>query len=561
MPNCKEQVYSNDYFDFVIPYGEAYFMSGPNTCIQRIEEDFDILYYPREGLPPLSIADYSYLEIPKCFGLLDRTALEESGILQMQLQPALSLTGNGVMIGFIDTGIDYTNPIFRYEDGSSRIVSIWDQTIKDGTPPEGIFYGAEYRQEEINQALFSENPYDIIPSQDQNGHGTFLAGIAAGGMDIENDFIGAAPDAQIAVVKLKEAKQYLKDFFFVKDGVPAYQENDIMLAVAYLDGLANAKNMPLVICLGVGSANGSRAGNSHLSTFLNYVCTRRKRSVVVANGNQAGTRHHFLGQLSGNMEYEEVEMNVEEEGNGFFIELWAAVPELLEVSVTSPTGEEMQRVPAREGTTAVYNFIFERTTVSVDYRIEAKATGNLLIYFRFINSRKGIWRVRVYPRNIVSGVYHMWLPLQQFTKGDVFFLRSNPDTTLTIPASASQVISVGAYNAANRSLYADSSRGYSTTGVVKPDFVAPGVNVYGPNQRGNYIRQTGTSVSAAIAAGAVAQVMQWAIVERNAPAISNAGIKNMLIRGTTKPAPFDFPNTGWGYGALNVYQSFDLLRR
>ncbi len=561
MPNCKEQVYSNDFFDFVIPYGEAYFMSGPDTCIQRIEEDFDILYYPREGLPPLSIADYSYSEIPKCFGLLDRTALEASGILQMQIQPALSLTGNGVMIGFIDTGIDYTNPIFRYEDGSTRIVSIWDQTIEDGTPPEGILYGAQYSSEEINRALENENPYTIVPSRDENGHGTFLAGVAAGGMDIEHDFIGAAPDAQIAVVKLKEAKQYLKDFFFVKDGVPAYQENDIMLAVAYLDGLANARNQPLVICIGLGSANGSRAGNSHLSTFLNYICTRRKRSVVAANGNQAGTRHHFLGQLGGDMEYEEVEINVAEEGKGFFAELWAAVPELLEVSVTSPTGEEMRRVPAREGTTAVYRFIFERTTVSVDYRIEAKATGNLLIYLRFLNPRKGIWKVRVYPRNTVSGIYHMWLPLQQFTEGDVFFLRSNPDTTLTIPSSASQVISVGAYNAANRSLYADSSRGYSATGVVKPDFVAPGVNVFGPDRRGNYIRQTGTSVSAAITAGAVAQVMQWAIVERNAPAISNAGIKNMLIRGTTKPAPIDFPNTGWGYGALDVYQSFDLLRR
>ena len=561
MPNCKEQVYSNDYFDFVIPYGEAYFVSGPDTCIQRIEEDFDILYYKREGLPPLSIAEYSYMEIPKCFGLLDRTALEASGILQMQILPTLSLTGDGVMIGFIDTGIDYTNPIFRYEDGSSRIVSIWDQSIKDGTPPPGILYGAEYGTEKINQALESENPYEIVPSRDLNGHGTFLAGVAAGGMDIENDFIGAAPNAQIAVVKLKEAKQYLRDFFFVKDGVPAYQENDIMLAVAYLDGLANVRNVPLVLCIGLGSSNGSRAGNSHLSTFLNYVCTKRRRAVVVANGNEAGVRHHFQGKLTADMEYEEVEINVAEEGKGFFIELWPTAPELVEVSVVSPTGEELQRVPLRDGATATYNFVFEQTTVSVDYRIEAKTTGSLLVFLRFVNPKRGIWKVRVYPESIVGGVYNMWLPLQQFTEGDVFFLRSNPDVTLTIPSSASQVISIGAYNAANRSLYADSSRGFSTTGVVKPDFAAPGVDVYGPDRRGNYTRETGTSVAAAITAGAVAQVMQWAIVERNAPVISNAGIKNMLIRGTTKPNQQEFPNTGWGYGALNVFNSFDILRR
>lgn len=454
-------------------------------------------------------------------------------------------------MGFIDTGIDYTNPIFRYVDGSTRIAEIWDQSISDGTPPEGIFYGTRYDSEAINRALNSENPYDIVPSEDENGHGTFLAGVAAGGMDIENDFIGAAPEARIAVVKLKEAKQYLRDFFFVKDGVPAYQENDIMMAIAYLDGLANKLSMPLVICLGLGSANGSRAGNSYLSGYLNYICTRRKRSVVVANGNQAGARHHFQGKLSADMEFEEIEINVATEGRGFFAELWAAVPELVEVSVISPTGEVMPRVPVKEGATATYQFVFEGTTVSVDYRIEAIITGNLLIYLRFENPRKGIWKVRVYPENAESGLYNMWLPLQQFTEGDVFFLRSNPDVTLTIPSSASQVISVGAYNSVNGSLYADSSRGYSAAGVIKPAFVAPGVNVYGPDRRGNYIRQTGTSVAAAITAGAVAQVMEWAIVKRNAPAISNTEIKNMLIRGTDRPAPFSYPNTGWGaYGNI-----------
>ena len=239
MPDCREQVYSNDYFDFVVPYGEAYTVSPPETCIQRIDEDYDILYYEREGLPPLSLGAYSYSVIPKCFGLLDRSALESSGILQLQIQPALALTGRGVLMGFIDTGIDYTSPLFRYEDGSSRIVRIWDQTITDGTPPAGIFYGADYNQEMINQALESDNPYEIVPSRDTNGHGTFLAAVAAGGMDTDNDFSGAAPEAQIAVVKLKEAKPYLREFFFVIDGEPAYQENDIMLAVSYLNGLAN----------------------------------------------------------------------------------------------------------------------------------------------------------------------------------------------------------------------------------------------------------------------------------------------------------------------------------
>ncbi len=552
MPDCREQVYSNDYFDFIIPYGEAYTVSPPETCIQRVDEDYDVLYYSRAGLPPLNIGNYTYSSIPKCFGLLDQTALEVSGILRMQMQPALRLTGSGVLIGFIDTGIDYTNPIFRYEDGSSRIVQIWDQTVEDGTPPPGIFYGANYNQRQINEALESEEPYELVPTRDTNGHGTFLAGVACGGLDIQNDFIGAVPDAQIAVVKLKEAKQYLKDFFFVKEGVPAYQENDIMMAVAYLDGLANMLNLPLVICLGVGSSNGSRAGNSNLSTYLNIISSRRKRAVVTATGNEAGVRHHFLGQITGDMEYEDVEVNVGENVNGFFVELWAGAPELFEVAVFSPTGEEMPRVPFRESRTVTYDFIFERTTVSVDYRIEARRTGSLLIYLRFQNPRAGIWKIRVYKESIVTGDYHMWLPLQQFTSGEIFFLRSNPNMTLTIPSSATQVISVGAYNAANGGIFADSGRGYLTTGEVKPDFVAPGVNVYGPGMRGNYVRQTGTSVAAAITAGAVAQIMQWAIVERNSPTISNTGIKNMLIRGTGKPVQREFPNPEWGDNGIIV---------
>ena len=193
MADCREQVYSDEFFDFIVSYEETNEQTIAGACIQRIDEGYDIFYYPREGLPPLSVGSYSYSEIPKCYGLLDQTALEVSGILKMQNQPVLALKGRGVLIGFIDTGIDYTNPAFRYSDGSSRIVRIWDQTIQDGTPPVGILYGADYTREQINAALLSENPYDVVPSRDMNGHGTFLAGVACGSESENGDFIGAAP--------------------------------------------------------------------------------------------------------------------------------------------------------------------------------------------------------------------------------------------------------------------------------------------------------------------------------------------------------------------------------
>lgn len=560
MPDCREQVYSNDYFDFIVPYGVEAEVPVSGGCTQRVTEDFDIFYYSRANLTPLTIERYTYTAIPKCYGLLDTTALEVSGIIRMQNQPALSLKGRGVLVGFIDTGIDYTNPLFRYTDGSSRIVRIWDQSIQDGTPPAGILYGAEYTKSQIDAALVSENPYDLLPSRDTNGHGTFLAGIACGGEDVANDFIGAVPEAQIAVVKLKEAKQYLRDFFFVPEGVPAYQENDIMMGVSYLDQLANELNLPLVICVALGNSIGSHGKNGPLTTFLNDICERRRRSVVTATGNEANTRHHFQGKLGADMEYEDVEISVEEDMKGFFVELWAQAPELYSVAVISPTGEELERVPLRAGSSQDYRFVFEGTTVSIDYRIEAKESASQLIYLRFSNVKRGLWIVRVYPESIVSGLYNMWLPMKQLTEGNVFFLRSNPEITLTSPGNARQVITVGGYNAANQSIFADSGRGYTVSGEIKPDFSAPAVNVYGPGLRNNYVTFTGTSAAAAIATGAVAQIMQWALVEQNSPTLSNAGIKNMLIRGTTRTNERSYPNREWGYGALEVYRAFEEIR-
>ena len=230
------------------------------------------------------------------------------------------------------------------------------------------------------------------------------------------------------------------------------------------------------------------------------------------------------------------------------------------MSVISPTGEQIRRVPVRENASETFRFVFEKTIVMIDYRIETREEANQLIYMRFIAPKRGLWVIRVYPENIINGSYNMWLPMAQLTNGQVYFLRSNPEVTLTSPSNAKQVITVGGYNAANQSMFADSGRGYTISGEIKPDFAAPAVNVYGPGLRGDYIRFTGTSAAAAVTTGAVAQIMQWALVELNSPRLSNAGIKNMLIRGTGKSNDRSYPNREWGYGTLDVYQAFERLR-
>lgn len=493
--DCKEAVYSEDYYDLIIEYGSI----GANTsvipadCRQEINVAYSIGYFNRERLPDLNITDYTYSAIPQCFTLMDDAALSGSGILKVQNQPTLSLKGEGILLGFLDTGIDYQNPVFQNGPASSRIVSIWDQTIRDGRQPEGFLYGSEYRTEEINAALRSEDPLAFVPSVDEDGHGTFLAGVAAGSEDVPGDFSGAAPYADIAVVKLKPAKQNIRDFYFIPSDAVAYQENDVMAAIAYLNKLALEENRPLVLCIGLGTSMGSHGGTSPLCMYLNEIATLKNHVVVIAAGNEANARHHYYGTIMKHGDSETVEINVGENVRGFTAELWAKAPELYSVAIISPTGEQIRRIPVMQRNRVEYQFIFEETVVSVEYQMVGVRSGDLLVFFRFDRPTRGLWEIVVYAEDsIVEGHYHIWLPLRQFMSGDVIFLRSSPDVTLTVPSTAEVPMTAGAYDVQTGSLFLDSSRGFTAVGDIKPDYVAPGVNVYGPDLRNRYTTRTGS---------------------------------------------------------------------
>lgn len=563
---CSEVIASNDVYDFIVSVDERKMPQVEPVCVQSINRQYDILYYDRSTVPPLSISDYSYTSIPKLFSLMDSTSLDVSGILAIQNQPALSLKGQGILIGIIDTGIDYRNPLFRDSDGNTRIVSIWDQSDNQMDAEEGrnqipgLLYGIEYTREQINQALNSSNPQAFVPEMDTNGHGTYLASIAAGSPDSINDFIGAAPLSELVVVKLKEAKQNLREFFYMFGEDPLYQENDIMAGLAYLDVIARREQKPMVILLGLGSNQGSHTGSGPLSRMLDEIGTQIGRAVVVPAGNQAVAQHHFYGKAGSILNPVVVELNVEENIAGFCMELWAYAPELVRVEVQSPTGQRSQgRFPVSEETQTT-NFVFENTLLTLDYRIAGKESGDLLIFFRFTRPAEGIWTVYVYPENAITGAFHIWLPIQPLVGNVVFFIEPNPDVTITTPGNAQTVITVGGYNALTGVRYLESGRGFSGTGQVKPEFCAPGVEVAGAGLRGNYITQTGTSAAAAIASGASALVLEWGLLRGNAPTMNSVEVKNLLIRGCVRDMERMYPNVEWGYGKLNIYQSFLNLR-
>lgn len=589
---CNDVIQSNDYYDLILSSDEEQQVPLRPECIQSINERYKIYYYDKNEVAPLSLKEYSYSSIPKCYGILDVAALEESGILNLQKQPALSLKGQGVLIGFVDTGIAYENRAFRNSDGSTRIAAIWDQTgepigsqianqIANQTanqeeeelsasgrskqPPKMFDYGVEYSKEQINLALQSDDPRDIVPQWDENGHGTLLASIAGGSENLSQDFVGAAPLCEFLVVKCKPAKKIYKDFYYIPSGVEVYQENDIMAAISYLDAKARELNKPLIICIGLGCNNGSHSGNSVLEEYLGEIGGLYGRCVVIASGNEANARHHFEGIERGrafDVEYEkrlsdrlgqtEVEIDVEERLEGFYLEVWGNAPGLFSVALRSPGGTLFEALPFQIGAHFEKSFVYEGTTVEVDYQTVGRMQRKLLTYVRFSKASAGIWTLYVYPQTTITEVFHIWLPMRGLLEKDVTFLKPNPNTTLTSPSSAELAVSVGGYQTMSGSLYLESGRGFAVNGLVKPELVAPAVEVQGINTRGNPTTGTGTSVACAITAGACAQLMEWGVVQGNEPFLNSVGIGNRLILSAQREGERVYPNTQWGYGKLNV---------
>ncbi len=561
MPDCQEQIYSNDYFDFIIAREFLEDLPEMEFCMQQLSEDYESVHYQRfENGVELQMKDVSYRVIPRCFGLLNNEALGNSGILKVRDQPNLALTGRGVLVGFIDTDFDYTNPLFCNPDGTTRVMRIWNQEDRNGIPPKGFLYGSEYTREQINEELLVDHDSMTAKIPFADGHGTFLAALAAGSEDFGNQFSGAAPECDIAFVQLKPAKQYLKDFYFIPDETPVFQENDIMAGLRYLNMLATELRKPLSVCIALGTNMGNRGGLSPIASALNEISRRRQRCVTIACGNEADKRHHFQGGIPGQNGEERVEISVSDGVDGFIAEVWAEAPELYQVTVVSPTGERFRALPSAPGSHTEYQFLFEGTSVTVDYLLTGAVNTNELIYIRFQKPIPGIWVLNVSVRNFANGIYHIWLPMTDMISGDAVFIRSNPDTTITVPSDAEIPITVAGYNGLDGSIYFESGRGFAATNDIKPDIAAPAVDVYGPVGEGKFETRSGTSVASAIAAGAGALMLEWTGVRRNDIGATTANIKTYFIRGAVRDDSKSYPNREWGWGQLDLYKTFENFR-
>jgi len=518
---------------------------------------FLIIYTPEDRVDEVTrmSAVINRSNYPAIVGLMGREALDASGITQAQQQPFLDLSGRGVLLGFIDTGIDYTKDAFIYEDGTSKIQFIWDQSL-EGEGPAGYIFGREFTNEQINGALAGGTR---LETRDTVGHGTFLASVAASRE--RNEYAGAAPDSELIVVKLKNANKFTMDFHKIPPETEnAFEATDVMIGVEYILQKALELGRPVAICISVGSNIGGHDGFTNFEQYLFRIAYRSGVVLCCAAGNEANARHHAEGRIANTGDIEQIEVSVGPSGGRFAVRLWNNASDRLSVSVTSPTGEMIGRLPVRSGAESRNRLIFERSIVTISYSFPGGGSGGQQSIVDVQDATPGIWKIVAHGDIIVNGQWNAWLPITGFVNPEITFLTPSPNTTIVVPATMAGAITVGAFNSLNKSLYAASSWGPNRLGVGLPDLTAPGSEVTGTFPTGHG-KMEGTGVAAAITAGACALLLQWGIVEKNEERMNSYLARTYLIRGCDRDRGLEYPNVQWGYGRLNLINTFRMLRQ
>lgn len=553
-------VISEDYADLIIEnVAVGLFRNGDN--ITPINDTYSMAHIPRSEIDKCSIGEYQYYMFPSCWALESLVSLEESGVIRARNNPNFGMRGQGILMGIIDTGIEYQHQAFVNADNTTKIVSIWDQTINEGgSPPESFTYGTEYTMESLNNALSQENPLSVVPSRDENGHGTMIAGIIAGNENREQEFSGVVPDAQLVVVKLKPAKEITREVFSIAADKLCYQSSDIMLALRYVLSVANRLNRPLSICIGIGTSQGSHDGQGPAEKYMSNISQLPRRVVTVAAGNEGNKNRHYYGQIEQLQQLKEFDLKVSNLDKMFWMEIWQGVPHRLTIDIISPTGEYVPTIYPKISDCREVSFIFESSILWVNNHIIEGETGDQLILIRFENPQEGIWKFRLHNMDNVASQFHAWLPSGDIISEETFFLESNPDVTITAPGNAPSPITVTAYDSSSGGIAIYSSRGYTRTGYVKPDLAAPGVNLTCPILNNQYGQGSGTGVAAAHTAGVVAMLLEWATGRGRYPYINGTNIRKLLIRGAERSTELVYPNNIWGYGKLDLYGVFEILR-
>lgn len=507
----------------------------PQIEVSMLLENFALLRLPPSLIPTISaLPQILYIEMPHYISFEILSGKRSSCITQVTLPP-LSLTGNGVLVGFVDSGIDLTHPDFQDQNGNSRVLFLWDQT-RDEYPPDGYLFGTEYNNEQINEALRMGKTL----SKDESGHGTATAGIACGNGNASNGrYRGIAPEAELIVVKMRKNKGLYP------------RTTELLSGIDYCIGKALKFNRPLVLNISFGNNYGSHTGNSLSELYLNRVSLLGRISIIAAAGNEGASPVHTSGFLDQTVN---VDFSISERQTSLNMQLWKDYADDVRIKLRAPSGTEYtlsDNFGTNIETLDQTRIAFYNSAPSPFQRLQE-------YYFEFFPIAdsfyltSGVWSLIIEPISIKNGAFEMWLPSASSLNGATRFLSPDPYNTLTIPSSANSVITVGAYDAKTNTPADFSGRGAAAMPnlLTKPDLVAPGVSIIVPSFPGGYQTVSGTSFAAPFVAGSAALLMEWGIVKRNNLFLYGEQLKTWLIAGAKELPGYPIPNPRTGWGAL-----------
>ena len=518
-----------------------------NIQIYNLTNEYAILTVPEAIVELLAgMPEIEYMEKPKRLFFAVNNGKRSSCILPLQTGTNTSdrsnLTGKDVIVAVIDSGIDYAHPDFRNADGTTRILALWDQTLD-----------TVFERETINRALDAPGElqrYEICPSRDLSGHGTHVAGIAAGnGRASAGRYRGVAYESELIIVKLGVPKE---------NSFP--RTTELMKAVDFCILRARQYGKPAALNLSFGNNYGSHSGTSLIETYLDDMANYWKTSIVIGSGNEGSAATHTSGVLTEGVR-EEKEIAVSAYETAFNLQIWKSYADDIGISIMHPNGKSIGPLEKFEGP---QRFRLENTEILLYYGEPSPYNPYQEIYIDFLPVSdfvdSGIWYIIFNPVKIVSGEFDMWLPAGGVLNEGTGFFEPVEETTLTIPSTAAKVITVGAYDAYFDRAANFSGRGYTrATRQVKPDLVAPGVDITSCAPGGGYQVRTGTSMATPFVTGSAALLQQWGIVDGNDAYLYGEKLKAYLIKGTRKlPGFSEYPNPVLGWGALCLSDSLPL---
>ena len=513
-----------------------------NNSIDTIQKDIPAIVFIKRG--------YIYTLEPI-------TVMTAANINLLHLDNPLSLFGNGVLVGLVDTGIDYLNPEFMFKNGETRIHRIWDQTLPTDTTNQNVPFGVEYTKEQITDAINASksggNPYDIVNSKDTIGHGTSMAGVI-GATGINPNLQGAAPNCEFAVVKLAP---YINPPLKTRENLPIFDLTSISSAITYLVNYALYINTPMVVYIPLGSNLGNHNGEGILEDIIDTLSINRGIVMVTGSGNQANKGYHTSGMLSNPGDFNNVQLYISPEQKNLLLEFWISEPHKLSLSILSPSGESTGVIPSTLNSQDTNTFIFEQTTAKISYSIPEQLSGDELITVFLDNIQSGTWTFKLNADYTLNGVFNAWITQEGITVGNTQFLSPIPYNTVTSPGTSKYIITVACYNQNNDNIVISSGTASLNNIINVLDLAAGGVNVQTIGANSTTISiVNGTSVSAAVVAGACALLLEWGIINGNDPNIYSQSIKYYLTGGTRKRSGDVYPNPQWGFGILDMIKVF-----